>query len=77
LALFKISKGTGNFPDKAVEGYAYFNTNTGRFAIDIESSATNGDSHRKLINPDSIVEITRDGTTFTAKTVDNSTFTFT
>lgn len=77
MALFKLHKGTGSFPTKAVEGYAYFNTNTGRFAIDTESSTTNGDSHRKLINPDTIVDITRDGTTFTATRVDNSTFTFT
>lgn len=77
MALFKLHKGTGSFPTKAVEGYAYFNTNTGRFVIDTESSNTNGDSHRQFINPDAIVNITRSGTTFTLTKVDGTTTTVT
>ena len=40
MALFKIHKGTGTFPTKATEGYCYFNSETGRFAIDIADAAT-------------------------------------
>ena len=79
MALFKIHKGTGAFPAKAVEGYCYFNSNTGRFAIDIanaSSGATMG-THRLLINPDAVVNIARSGNTFTATQADGGTFTFT
>lgn len=78
MALFKIHKGTGAFPAKAVEGYCYFNSSTGRFAIDtatVASGATMG-THRMLINPDAIVNITRSGTTFTMTKADGSTATF-
>ena len=79
MALFKIHKGTGAFPAKAVEGYCYFNSLTGRFAIDtatVASGATMG-THRMLINPDAIVNISRSGNTFTATQVNGRTFTFT
>jgi hypothetical protein len=80
LALFKIKKGaeknadgTSRLPSTYVEGYAYFTTDTNRFYID----TTNEKSGRKVINPDSIVDITRSGNTFTATRVDGSTMTFT
>lgn len=72
MALFRISKGTGNFPDKYIEGYCYFNQDTGRFAID----TTNDADGRKLINPDSIVNIERSGITYTATRADGTTFNF-
>lgn len=79
MALFKIHKGTGDFPSTATEGYCYFNSETGRFAIDIAtvaSGATLG-THRELINPDAIVGITRSGTTFTLTKADGTTSTVT
>lgn len=80
MALFKIHKGTeknsngtSRLPKSYVEGYAYFATDTGRFYID----TTNQASGRKMINPDAITNITRNGITFTATKVDGSTITFT
>ena len=73
MALFKILKGKqSDLPTSYVEGYAYFTTDTGRFLIDTGTTAAG----RKYINPDSVVDITRNGTTFTMTKVDGSTDTF-
>ena len=74
MALFKIHKGTGTFPTKATEGYCYFNSETGRFAIDIADATTASNTERKLINPDAFVGVSRSDTTWTFTKADGTTF---